>query len=189
MAGDLDNGGGHGSESGNSHGSGHGEMRDELPADLDRGFVGPYRFPDNGRRRITGTLYVLCAVAMLVGVQLAGTEAVLANVGITVCAVLLILLGLYHWLAGRRFGVDENEALSLANAAVQFPVGHASAQLGWRGLLSRPTWRTLVFSPENPPLQRGLVLVDAVNGRIIDSYLEDMPELERQAWPEETPDV
>ncbi len=160
-----------------------GEVRDELPEDLDRGFVGPYRFPDNVRRRITGTLYVLCGVAMLVGVQLAGSEAVLANTGITVCGILLILLGLYHWIAGRRFGVDENQSLALASAAVEFPVGHASAQLGWRGLLSRPTWRTLIFSAEDPPRQRALILVDAVDGRVLDSYSEDVPESERQAWP------
>ncbi len=166
-----------------------GEIRDELPADLDRGFVGPYRFPDNGRRRITGSLYIVCGVAMLIGTQLAGSEAVLANAGITVCAVLLILLGIYQWLAGRRFGVDENEALDRANKAVAFPVGHASAQLAWRGLLSRPTWRTLVFSAESPPVKRGLVLVDAVDGRIVDTYLEDVPEAERQAWPQEELDV
>ncbi len=162
-----------------------GEVRDELPEDLDRGFVGPYRFPDNGRRRITGTLYVLCGAVMLIGVRLAGPDAVLANTGITVCAALLILLGLYQWLAGRRFGVDENQSLELASAAVEFPVGHASAQLGWRGLLSRPTWRTLIFSAEDPPLQRALILVDAIDGRVIDSYAEDVPESEREAWPSE----
>lgn len=167
------------------HVSSDGEMRDELPKDLDRDFVGPYRFPDNSRRRITGTIYIICGAAMLVGTQLAGPDAVLANVGISVCGAGLVLVGLYHWATGHSFGVDENQALAAASAEVEFPVGHASAQLGWRGLLSRPTWHTLVFSAEDPPTQRGLVVVDAVDGHIVDSYQEEMPELERQSWPSE----
>ena len=63
-----------------------------------------------------------------------------------------------------------------ATERVGFPVGHASAQLGWRGLLSRPTWRILVYSAENPPKQRGLVLVDGVDGRIVSWFSEDNPE-------------
>ena len=49
-----------------------------------------------------------------------------------------------------------------ATRQVGFPVGHASAQMGWRGLLSRPTWRILLYSADDPPEKRGLVLVDGV---------------------------
>ena len=55
---------------------------------------------------------------------------------------------------------------SAAAAQVGFAVGHASAQMGWRGLLSRPTWRILLYSAEEPPEQRGLVLVDGVDGEV-----------------------
>ena len=45
-----------------------GEVHDELPDDLDvSGFVGPYLFPNNNRRRVPGYLYLalaaVCAVA------------------------------------------------------------------------------------------------------------------------------
>ena len=74
---------------------------------------------------------------------------------------------------GHRFGglsigepldVDEQDALVVATRTVGFPVGHASAQMGWRGLRSRPTWRILCYSAENPPERRALVLVDGVDG-------------------------
>jgi hypothetical protein len=55
-------------------------------------------------------------------------------------------------------------------------VGHASAQQVWRGVRSRPTWRVLVYSAENPPRQRGLVLVDAVDGRVVEHLAEANPE-------------
>jgi hypothetical protein len=64
---------------------------------------------------------------------------------------------------------------------VGFAVGHASAQQVWRGLRSRPTWRVLVYSAENPPRQRGLVLIDAVDGSVIEQLTEENPETD---WPE-----
>ena len=48
--------------------------------------------------------------------------------------------------------------------------------MGWRGLLSRPTWRILLYSAENPPAKRGLVLVDGVDGEIVEHFVEDNPE-------------
>lgn len=152
------------------------EVRDELPEDLDRGFVGAYKFPDNKRRRTTGLLYLL--VALLVGAWSlwADGEPVLVNQGLIVGCAALGLFGLYSLLAGRAFGLDENTALVAANRAVGFPVGHASAQLGWRGLMSRPTWKMLVYSAEDPPVNRGLVLVDAIDGTIVEFYVEENPE-------------
>ena len=55
-------------------------------------------------------------------------------------------------------------------------MGHASAQLSWRGLLSRPTWRILLYSAENPPERRGLVLVDGVDASVVAHFVEDNPE-------------
>ena len=57
----------------------------------------------------------------------------------------------YQIASGWNLDVDEQDALVAATRAVGFPVGHASAQMGWRGLLSRPTWRILLYSAENPP--------------------------------------
>ena len=72
--------------------------------------------------------------------------------------------------------VDERDALVAASRAVGFAVGHASAQMGWRGLRSRPTWRILLYSAEEPPEQRGFVLVDGVDGEIVDQVVEANPE-------------
>jgi hypothetical protein len=42
---------------------------------------------------------------------------------------------------------------------------------------SRPTWRVLCYSAEDPPAQRGLVLVDAVDGRVIEHLREENPDV------------
>jgi len=58
------------------------EIRDELPADLNAvGYVGPYTFPDNARRRVQGALYLAVAAACLVLRLAAGSDAVLVNDG------------------------------------------------------------------------------------------------------------
>jgi hypothetical protein len=101
---------------------------------------------------------------------------VLVNGGFLAAAGLLALVGVYSIVAGWNLDVDERDALVLAVAEVGFPVGHASAQLGWRGLLSRPTWRILLYSAEDPPTKRGLMLVDGVNGEIVEGFVEDNPE-------------
>lgn len=154
------------------------EVRDELPEDLNVSeFVGPYVFPNNNRRRVPGYLYVLIGVGCLAGWAITkGSDPVLINEGYLWAGIGLLLIGGYHLLAGWNLDVDERDALVAATERVGFPVGHASAQLGWRGLRSRPTWRILLYSGENPPTRRGLVLVDGVDGEIVSWFTEDNPE-------------
>jgi hypothetical protein len=152
------------------------EVRDQLPSDLDASsFVGAYQFPDNSRRRIPGVIYLVLAAICLV-LYLTSGSSVLVNGGFAWAAALLGAVGLFSITSGWRMHVDEKEALVAAQRAVEFPVGHASAQQVWHGLRSRPTWRVLCYSSEEPPVKRGLVLVDAVDGRVIEHMVEANPE-------------
>jgi hypothetical protein len=155
-----------------------GDVRDRLPEDLDAaGYVGPYKFPDNSRRRVPGLIYLVIAVACLVAwLVRRGEHPVLVNEGFLGAAILLAAVGVYSITSGWRMHVDEREALVTASRTVGFPVGHASAQLAWRGLRSRPTWRILCYSTEEPPRRRGFVLVDAVDGRVVEHLVEENPE-------------
>ena len=154
------------------------DIRDELPEELDvSGYVGQYTFPDISRRRIPAVIYlVIAAGCFLLWVTHRGPGHVLVNEGFLWVAVALALIGLYHWAAAWPLNVGETDALVAAVRRVGFPVGHASAQLGWHGLRSRPVWRILLYSAENPPARRGLVLVDGVDGEIVAHFVEDNPE-------------
>ena len=144
---------------------------DQLPEDLDvTAYVGPYVFPDIKRRRIAGTIYAVLGVLVL----WAGLAA--DNSGLVFGAVLLGAIAVYHFLAGWPLKIDQTEALAVASRTVGFPVGHASAQLAWRGLRSRPAWRILVYSADEPPSVRGLVELDAVDGHVLGEYTEHNPE-------------
>jgi len=153
------------------------EHADELPEDLDvSAYVGPYTFPDIDRRRIPAAIYLAAAVALFLLWLTSARGGVLVNRGFLGAAIALAVVGLYHLRAGWHLEVRETDALAAASRQVGFPIGHASAQLGWRGLLSRPTWRILLYSTENPPLTRGLVLVDGVDGAVVEFFTEANPE-------------
>ncbi len=144
---------------------------DQLPEDLDvTAFVGPYVFPDIKRRRIGGWIYTVIGIGSL----WAGIAS--SNRGLLFGGILLLAIAAYHFLAGWPLKFNQTDALAVASRTVGFPVGHASAQLAWRGLRSRPTWRILCYSADEPPSMRGLVELDAVDGKVLGEYSERNPE-------------
>jgi hypothetical protein len=144
---------------------------DTLPAELDvTAYVGPYLFPPPRRRRIPATMYAALAVLCLAG-------ALATDVGgLYAAAIFLALVAAYHVAAAWPLEIDQTEALLVASRTVGFAVGHSSAQLAWRGLRSRPAWRILLYSADEPPTMRGLVELDAVDGRVLGEYTEPNPE-------------
>ena len=144
---------------------------DELPADLDvTAYVGPYLFPSPRRRFVAAAWLVAAAVGGLAGYAASGNDGLLAG------ALALLGIAAYHALTAWPLVVDQTEALLVATRTVGFPVGHASAQLTWRGLRSRPTWRILLYSADTPPSTRGLVELDAIDAHVLGEYTEANPE-------------
>lgn len=153
------------------------DVTDVLPDDLDpSGFVGAYEFPDNSRRRIPGAIYLVLAAGCLIAFLALRDSSARINEGFGWAALALGAMGLISITSGWRMRIDEKDALVSAQQAIGFPVGHASAQQVWHGMRSRPTWRVLCYSAEEPPTRRGLVLVDAVDGHVVQHLVEDNPE-------------
>ncbi len=154
------------------------DVTDALPDDLaaTERDLEDYIFPNNNRRRIPGYLYLASAV-VLVGLYLTyGDDGVLVNVGYLWAALIAAAVGAYSLVAGWNLNVDERDALVVAATEIGQPIGPASAQLSWRGFLSRPVWRILCYSAEDPPLTRALVVVDGVDGHVVERLIEDNPE-------------
>lgn len=140
------------------------------------GFVGPYLFPDNKRRRICAVIYLGVGLVLVALWAARHNGGVLVNHGFLIGGIAFLGLAAFNWVAGYPLDVRDLEALTSASRTVGFPIGHASAQLGWRGLRSRPTWRILLYSADEPPTKRGLVLVDGVDGAVVAHFVEDNPE-------------
>lgn len=137
-----------------------------MPDDLDANLVGPYEVPDPARRRRAGLVYFVAAAVV------AAFSALGLPSGMWTMVAILVAIGIYHIVAGHHLEVSDKAALTAANRATEFPVGHASAVLGFEGILARPVWNVLVFSADDPPSQRGLVRVDGQSGDILETYAE-----------------
>lgn len=138
-----------------------------VPEDLDANIGGPYEFPSPTRRRTSGVLF-------LAGAGLAGLGAGLGlPSGLYVVAGVLVIIGLFHFLAAWELTTDAADALAAAGREVSFPVGHASAAVAFEGWRSRPVWHVLVYAAEEPPTTRGLVRIDAVGGAVLGEVFEE----------------
>ncbi len=144
---------------------------EQMPEDLDSSIVGPYTFPSLTRRRKAAVVYGVGAGLAVLG------AFVVPAVGLIGLAIGLLLLAAWHLAAAWPLDVADSEALEIANRETEFPVGHASAAVGFDGWRSKPVWNVLVFSADDPPSKRGLVRIDAVDGRVIETYVEDNPEV------------
>ena len=141
-----------------------------MPEDLDANVFGPYSVPDPARRRRAGLVYLAGAAAVAIGIALG------LPTGMWVIAALLVVIAGYHQISGTHLEIREADALDAANRTTDFPVGHASAQLGFEGWRAKPVWHVLVFSADDPPSTRGLVRVDGRTGDVLDQYVEAVPE-------------
>ena len=144
---------------------------DVLPEDLDvTAYVGPYLFPEHvgGGSRERSTRCSRSSASW--------AGCVSDNWGLLAATVLLVLIGAYHFLTAWPLKIDQTEALLIATRTVGFPVGHSTAQLAWHGLRSRPAWRILLYSADEPPTMRGLVELDGVDGHVLGEYTEPNPE-------------
>ena len=140
-----------------------------VPDDLDSAVLGPYRFPSPTRRRAAALIYVLGALLATLG-ALAGLAS-----GLWAVSAGLLVLAYVHDQAAWPLVVEQEQALSSAATLVPFPVGHASAALGFSGLRSRPVWNVILYSAAEPPDRRALVWFDATSGvQIDDTYIEDL---------------
>ena len=142
---------------------------DDLDSDVDDL---DYSFPDTSRRRRSGVVYLVGA-AGVAGLIVVG---LLPSAMWWTAVAGLVVVGGYHVVSGWGLAVREAEALEAAGREVPFAIGHASASLGFSGWRARPVWNVLVFSADEPPSSRALVRVDGVDGSVVDSYVEDVPE-------------
>jgi hypothetical protein len=141
---------------------------EHVPDDLDATQREPYTIPTTRRRRTSGAVHLVAA-----GLAAASPAAGLPS-GMWVTAGMLALLGVWHLASAWSIEVLDPEALAVANRETEFAVGHASAAVGFDGWRARPVWNVLVFGADDPPSVRGLVRVDAVDGSVVGSYVEDV---------------
>ena len=140
-----------------------------VPDDLDSWALGPYEFPSPRRRKSSAWVYAIGAILAVAG-ALSGLP-----IAMWVVAAAFGALAFWHFATAWSLNVGDDEALKVAARAVSFTVGHSSGAVRFEGLRARPVWNVLLYSADNPPSKRGLVLIDGVTGELrSDPYEEEM---------------
>lgn len=135
-----------------------------IEGELDSNIGRELRFPSPRRRLIAGWVYLV-----------AGVLTALAFTGGWMVSVGLGMLAVWQFLSAWPLDIDEHEAMTRAATAVDFPIGHASAAVRFKGWRSRPRWSVVMYSAVEPPDRRALIVVDAVDGEIVETpYVEDI---------------
>ncbi|HKX76137.1 MAG TPA: hypothetical protein VJR05_12205 [Acidimicrobiia bacterium] len=141
-----------------------------VPADLDSAQTGPYRFPDPRRRRLAGFVHLGLAVSLVV---VTAVESLPAS-GYLLALAAVLLAG-WHFLAAWPLAIGPEQALTAAAALAPFPIGHSSAAVTFHGWRARPRWHVILYDAFSPPVQRALVVIDAVDGRAVgETYVENI---------------
>ncbi len=136
-----------------------------IEEELDANILTPYRFPSPMRRRTAGWVFLVAAIV----VALTITNGWIPAVG-------LAALAFWQFASSWPLNIDETRAMQIAGTSVDFPVGHASGAVTFKGWRSRPRWAVVLYSATEPPDRRGLVVVDAVDGDVVeDVYTEAIP--------------
>lgn len=144
------------------------ESKDELPQDLDvTKYVGPYQFPSPTKRKTAAmSITVVAIICMIFGI-------LASNISMIGGSAAMLIIALIFFIASWPLKVNDLDALTKAAAQAPFPVGHASAQLCFTGWTSKPLWRVVIFSSDDPPSQRGMVEIDAMSANIVSTYFDD----------------
>lgn len=129
--------------------------------------VTPYRRLDTSKRRRAGVVYLVMAAFAASLVIVSGVDAMWIT-----AVVLLVILGAYQFAAGWTLRVTDMEAIETAAGATSFGFGHASATLGFHGLLAKPVWQVLVFQDGPTPGYQALVTVDGLSRDVTGIYEE-----------------
>ena len=140
------------------------DLADEVAIEheLDANVVRTFLFPSPERRRLAGWVFLVAGLISLLTIDSGW-----------IVAIGFVLLAGWQFLSAWPLRVNENEAMTIAGAAVDFPVGHASAAVRFKGWRSRPRWAVVLYAATEPPDQRALVVVDGVDGDVVEApYVE-----------------
>ena len=150
-------------------------LGDELPEDLVPSAArGKYSVPDNSRRRRPALVLITFAVISGALWVAKADGGVLVNAGFAYAAIGFLLLGLYFLVSSKAVNIWEAEAIATARQRTGLVAGTGRAQLAWRGLVGHPVWRVLIHDESGPMARRGVVIVDAADGSIVEHLTEDV---------------
>lgn len=143
-----------------------------LPDDLNSLAVGSYVVPDPRKRKQYP--YVVLGVVLLSFI----TSLIIDFVSFVPVIVILGIIGFLLFLVNNKFQIQQQEVIEKITNNIDHSIGYYSIaltfQFTFKNILT-PVWTVIVYSHENPPLNKTIIEISAFSGKVItEPYTENL---------------
>ena len=143
-----------------------------LPDDLNSLAVGSYVVPDPRKRRQYP--YVVLGVVLSSFI----TSLIIDFVSFVPVIIILSIVALLLFLVNNKFKIQQQEVIERITNNIDHSIGYYSIaltfQFTFKNILT-PVWTVIVYSHENPPLNKTIIEINAFSGKVItEPYTENL---------------
>ena len=143
-----------------------------LPDDLNSLAVGSYVVPDPRKRKQYP--YVVLGVVLLSFI----TSLIIDFVSFVPVIIILSIVALLLFLVNNKFKIQQQEVIERITNNIDHSIGYYSIALTFQFTLKNiltPVWTVIVYSHENPPLNKTIIEINAFSGKVItEPYTENL---------------
>ena len=143
-----------------------------LPEDLNSLAVGSYVVPDPRKRKQYP--YVVLGVVLLSFI----TSLIIDFVSFVPVIIILSIIAFLLFLVNNKFKIQQQEVIERITNNIDHSIGYYSIaltfQFTFKNILT-PVWTVIVYSHENPPLNKTIIEINAFSGKVItEPYTENL---------------
>ena len=143
-----------------------------LPDDLNSLAVGSYVVPDPRKRQQYP--YIVLSVVLISFI----TSLMVGFVDFVPVFIILSFTAFLLFFVDNKFKIQQQEVIEKITNNIDHSIGYYSIaltfQFTFKNLLT-PVWTVIVYSHENPPLNKTIIEISAFSGRVItDPYTENI---------------
>ena len=143
-----------------------------LPDDLNSLAVGSYVVPDPRKRQQYP--YIVLSVVLISFI----TSLIVVFVDFVPVLIILSFTAFLLFFVDNKFKIQQQEVIEKITNNINHSIGYYSIaltfQFTFKNLLT-PVWTVIVYSHENPPINKTIIEISAFSGRVItDPYTENI---------------
>jgi len=143
-----------------------------LPDDLNSLAVGSYVVPDPRKRKQYP--FVVLGVMLLSFI----TSLIIEFVSFVPVIIILSIIALLLFVVNNKFQIQQQEVIEKITNNIDHSIGYYSIaltfQFTFKNILT-PVWTVIVYSHENPPINKTIIEINAFSGKVItEPYTENL---------------
>ena len=143
-----------------------------LPDDLNSLAVGSYVVPDPRKRKQYP--FVVLGVVLLSFI----TSLIIDFVSFVPVIIILSVIALFLFFVNNKYKIQQQEVIEKITNYIDHSIGYYSIaltfQFTFKNILT-PVWTVIVYSHENPPLNKTIIEINAFSGKVItEPYTENL---------------